>query len=371
MTQVLHPPEQATGRQGGTPRRLASWREDLITALLGGWMTVGVALDAWAHVNGKPDSFFTPWHGVFYSGALALILWIAGRSLTRRAGGRRELRAPAGYGPALAAAAIFPAGGAGDGVWHTVFGIEVSLEAVLSPSHLTLFFSSLVLLATPLLAAWRSPRTGSAPTLRGLLPAVLSLTFTVLLAGIFIGHASAFSEPAAVLPARAAAPPGTPDHYVVSGGFMDIMFTTFLLLAPLLLALRRWRLPFGTATIVFTTVAVVTLLIHGAELPGMALAALAGGLTADRLMTHPRWARDPSRAHLLVATVTPLALWAAYFLALHLEQGLTWPVEVWGGAILFAVAGGLLLHLLMVPPRLPREAGEVTIEPGHLTAWPR
>jgi hypothetical protein len=42
---------------------------DLVTALLCVWFTLGLFLDAWAH-NNLPglETFFTPWHAVFYSG---------------------------------------------------------------------------------------------------------------------------------------------------------------------------------------------------------------------------------------------------------------------------------------------------------------
>ena len=52
-------------------------------------------------------------------------------------------RAPAGYGLGMVGVVGFAAGGGGDMVWHMIFGVEVDLEALLSPSHLLLFASSL------------------------------------------------------------------------------------------------------------------------------------------------------------------------------------------------------------------------------------
>ena len=34
-------------------------------------MTVGLYLDAWAHIRGLPENFFTPWHSILYSDFLA------------------------------------------------------------------------------------------------------------------------------------------------------------------------------------------------------------------------------------------------------------------------------------------------------------
>ena len=35
------------------------------------WLIVGIFVDGWAHNNDKPETFFTPWHALFYSGFLA------------------------------------------------------------------------------------------------------------------------------------------------------------------------------------------------------------------------------------------------------------------------------------------------------------
>src|SRR3546814_5696776 len=49
-------------------------RERTVAVAFGIWMVVGLFLDGWAHDNNKPESFFTPWHGVLYSGFAAATL---------------------------------------------------------------------------------------------------------------------------------------------------------------------------------------------------------------------------------------------------------------------------------------------------------
>jgi len=60
----------------------------------------------------------------------------------RRLGARVTWHLPSrlddGYGLSLAGCALFAVGGVADLVWHTFFGIERQLAAVLSPSHLWL-----------------------------------------------------------------------------------------------------------------------------------------------------------------------------------------------------------------------------------------
>jgi hypothetical protein len=109
-----------------------------LMALLSAWLVGGLFLDGWAHAHGKVDqSFFTPWRAVFYSGFVAVAL-APFATLVRRRSQARTWRAaiPSGYGATLAGAAVFAAGGVGDLIWHTFFGIERGVEALLSPIHL-------------------------------------------------------------------------------------------------------------------------------------------------------------------------------------------------------------------------------------------
>ena len=78
---------------------------------LSAWLIVGIFVDGWAHNNDKPESFFTPWHGLFYSGFTATALWLLSRY-------RRHGSIPVGYGLGFLGLALFAAGGVADMVWH-------------------------------------------------------------------------------------------------------------------------------------------------------------------------------------------------------------------------------------------------------------
>src|SRR3954452_6851300 len=105
-----------------TSRPRASYRQDLITVLLCLWVMVGLMLDAWAHNNvPQLETFFTPWHAVFYSGFTATagrLLWSARDSVRSW----RDLRAawdrlPVAYPAAMVALAGFAVSGIGDYIW--------------------------------------------------------------------------------------------------------------------------------------------------------------------------------------------------------------------------------------------------------------
>ena len=70
-------------------------------------------------------------------------------------------------------------------VWHEIFGIEVDLEALLSPSHLTLFAGGLLVVTSPLRAAWAEPSSAS-PTFGQLFPRLLSATLTAAQVAFFL-----------------------------------------------------------------------------------------------------------------------------------------------------------------------------------------
>jgi hypothetical protein len=326
-----------------------SWRDDMVTAALCGWVVAGMTLDAWAHQNASElETFFTPWHGVLYSGFAVLLGWLAWKA---RAG------APAGYGLGLVGAAIFLAGGVADAIWHTFFGVEREIEAALSPTHIGLFVGALLMFTTPLRAAWSSGRVPAAPSLRDFLPALLSLTFSTLLVSFLFFYLSAFRDPASTLPferwARDVTGPFPALSYARQHGVASVLVTNLLLLAPVLFVLRRWRPPFGSATLLFTTVTALTTATQEFAYGALVLAALAGGLAADWSIA---WSTRPASrgdAYRLVATVTPMVLWACYFLVLELRDGIAWPAELWTGSIVFAGLSGLALSLLMAPPPRP------------------
>jgi hypothetical protein len=349
------------GRERTLARPRSNWAQDMITALLSGWVVTGMVLDAWAHQNvSQLESFFTPWHAVLYSGFLAVAAWMVARALA--GGSVRPLRldVPAGYGLGLVGVAIFFVAGVGDGIWHTIFGIERDLEAALSPTHIGLFLGALLMFTTPLRSAWSSDRLGPTPSFRALLPTLLAVTFTTLLISFLFFYLSAFRNPSSTWPSVAGAGRVAGSLPVVAYGrelgVASVLVTNLLLLAPVLFLSRRWRPPFGSATLLFTVVAFGTSATEEFAFGEVVVAALVGGLVTDWLVTGSGARPDQVRSLRLVATVAPLALWGSYFLVLQLRHGVTWPAELWTGSVLFASLSGFALSLLMLPP-VPHPAG--------------
>jgi hypothetical protein len=158
----------------------AGYREDLVTVVAGTWLVLALFSDGWAHLNvPELEGFFTPWHAALYSGFAVTASWIGVLALRRGSSLSAILRSPvatlqqlpAGYRLAAVGVVVFALGGVLDLAWHTLFGVEEGIDALVSPSHLTLFTGGLLLLSAPVRGAWREPGTnGTRPCLADLGP---------------------------------------------------------------------------------------------------------------------------------------------------------------------------------------------------------
>jgi hypothetical protein len=355
----------ATGAPATTTRPATIWREDLITVGLSAWLMIGLFVDGWAHnERGGLETFFTPWHALFYSGFTATGLWIL-RLVTMRIRDGRTWRdaVPAGYGLGLAGLGVFAVGGGTDLVWHSVLGIELSVDALLSPPHLLLFTGAALIIGSPLRAGWA--RMERAPALERFLPVLLSAALLTALVSFFFMYINAYfsweptreyAEWIAGMPAVAA---GYYD-FVGQGqvmGVASILITNLIVTGPLLYLIRRWRLPFGSATLLVVVVATLTSALSAFDQPLLLVGALVGGMLVDLLILRLDPAPERRRAFLLTGGLVPLAIWAPHLAAVAIGKGIAWPIELWFGVVVMAALGGLALALLMAPAPVPADAG--------------
>ena len=305
--------------------------------MLCAWLLVGAFLDGWAHLHiPELETFFTPWHGVLYSGVLAVLsfmLWTVGKNLTKGNSWRHVL--PAGYELSLVGGMTYLAVGVGDLLWHQIFGTEVSLEGMLSPTHLAGGLGTFLIVTGPLRAAWRRSRSESAHRWITRLPMVLSLTFVLWTLTLFTMFAHPFAYLYPAEPYLVCCPP------IVTLGVASILLQTGILMGVVLVGLRVQGLWPGGLTLVFTlNAAGVSLMTdHAMLIPG----AVASGIVADILL----WWFRPSSARLgslrLFAFTVPVVFYGGYFLTLGLAKSLYWSVHLWAGSILLAGIVGLLL----------------------------
>jgi hypothetical protein len=305
---------------------------------LGAWFVGGLYLDGWAHNHGMvDDSFFTPWHAVFYSGFAAVALLVVAALVRGLLRGRPWTAAlPHGYEPALLGVPLFALGGVGDMAWHTRFGIEDGVEALVSPTHLALATAMALIVIGPLRASWRRP-AASGWLANG--PALLALAFFVAL----LGFMTQFAHPFVYTIARTSRYGDVSDAL----GVASVMLQSALLVGPLLLVMRRSALPFGASTLLFTLTTALIAFMDDQYL--LIVPAALAGLASDALLWLLRRVGARPFAMRVFAFAAPALLYLGYFGALQLTGGMRWSIHLWLGAVFLAGIAGLLLSLLSEP----------------------
>jgi hypothetical protein len=348
-------------RSDAADRPHLSRRNQYITLLLTTWTTLGLFLDVWSHGQFGNDSFFSPWHALFFPGFLAAaghIAWPYVQSARGKTAG-----APAVSDLSMAGVLLFLIGVIGDMVWHTVFGVERGVEAVMSPPHIIMLVGLVLISSLPFRAAWSADTGVEDPSFRDLLPALLSLALAMLIiclgAVYFWGFSSArFMNPLGLLRiAQDLGSTGAGESVVYEAaqqlGIASLLLTNLILLAPVLVMLRRWRLPFGSITMLFGVIAVLMAAVSGMFYPVLLASPITGGLCADWL--NRRWRPSPHRVAELraFAVVVPLVTWGLYFAGVHLTWTLAWSPLMWIGALMWTAAAGLGLSVVAVPGHSP------------------
>jgi hypothetical protein len=367
-TNLISTTASSTDRQDTSAHPWFEWA----VAFFSTCFVVGLYLDGWAHTHQLPDTFFTPWHAIIYSGVLGAALVLAGTALLAGRNGAPWREAlPAGYPLSLLGVGLFLITGVADFVWHSLFGIEADLEALYSPPHLVLAAAGALIASGPLRAAWHQRQTSQATLWR----AVLSLTLLLAILSFFTSESHPFDHPWAwvrlrpvALDARALGLPAMPAAGVGSQelaetlGISSILIQSGMLIGLLLLMVRRWdtRLPLGWLTFIFALNAAGMGIFHAT--PWVGPVALLAGIVADVLYC---WLQPDVRrpqALRLWSALVPLVLYGLYFLALLLVGGIWWPIHLWAGGIALAGVTGWLMSYLILPPALPEGSRAGTIQ---------
>ncbi|MGH7763878.1 MAG: hypothetical protein ACREOM_05620 [Candidatus Dormibacteraceae bacterium] len=320
---------------------------DRLAILLASWLTGGVYLDGWAHNHiARLETIFTPWHAVLYSGYASLALFLVITALRNRAPDLPwRLTVPAGYALSLVGAGIFAVAGVLDLTWHALFGIERSIEALFSPTHLMLGLGALLMVTGPLRAA--SFKTPSDVRSRWILmaPAILSLTYLMAFLVFFTQYAHPIVHSLADLPHS--------DDFIRGSGVADILIQSAILMGVVLVAVKRWRLPFGTfAVLLGVTDGLGAVLAASSPVFSVVVLGALTGLLIDLLNVGLRPRAGDLASLRLFAFLTPVVTYSVYFAALASLKGVHWSLPIWTGAIVEAGVVGLLLSYLLISPLL-------------------
>lgn len=386
-------------------RPLTTWREDLITMAVTIWPITALYFDAVGHNNRTgQESFFSLAHLFVYSGATVTGLWLTWVVVKHQLAAGVDVRRlmidfkaiPVGYGVALIGLGVLTIAGPWDLIWHEIYGFEVGVDAVYSPSHLALFFGALLVTSTGIRSMWA--KADIAPDLRTFAPVVISATlflamcsFVTMYLSVFMTNVAPTSDFVADMErfrdvssdqsiSLNAGLTGYGDdlwplsYYSIGHAMAAMVITGIVLIGPTLLMLRRWRVPFGAFTIVFTWFGLLVSIMTEYRDAVLIIPLVLTGLAADLLQQRLRMTQADGRISLggirVVGTALAAVLWLSYYAVLALDEGIGWEPTTWVGALLVGIMTGFGVAFLIAPPAYgPRlvEGSEVRAEEaGHV-----
>ncbi len=317
------------------------------------WFATGVLLDSWAHSTFGDDleTFFTPWHAVMYTGFTAVAAYLYGVALRNYLKtGTIKKSFPFGYEFAYIGVLFFMVGGAGDFVWHELFGFEADIEAQYSPTHLFLGIGLILIWSSPLRAAWK--RTDLREHVwKDHFVMLISTIFTLVIFTFFTAAFHPFLLPLAInanKPIQLTLSPGLRSYFIYEAlGMAAIILSSVIFSGMFLLILKRFELPLGALTIIFIAYTTIISLIKGYYF--LIPVGTISGILIESLYHILRPFKTTALKTRIFAFSINFILFFVYFIALILLFGVWWSIHLWLGAPFLAGITGLLISYLIIP----------------------
>lgn len=324
-------------------------------------MVAGAYLDAQSRVATLSGSgTLGPWQeGVAHAGWFAVTALFAVTLAWNASHGAPWQRAlPPGYELSLGACLLLGLAVILDGYVQAAVGIATGLSALLSPPRVVEISAGVLIAAGPLRAAARRGETVLS------VPALLSAALILAVLAFVLQFANPLVDPWAASSRR---PPGSLWWVSQDLGMAGLVLQPTLIIGVLLVLIRQFELPFGSATLLCLVYGALSISIklHYALLA----VPVATGFAADLLI----WRLKPGVARVfelrVISAVTPAVFTAVYFAVLALTDPTWWSFHAWAGSILAAAGAGWLMSQVMVGPRRGPSRLEVPLSAGG-ERWP-
>jgi hypothetical protein len=314
--------------------------------LTSGAMFAGALLDAWSHVHVPSlDAIFNPWHWLVYGSFVALVAAL-GLPILGRLSRDRSLGSviPRSYRTPIAGGVIFLLSGLADLAWHIAFGIEVGVEALLSPTHLGLAVGAAMLWSLPLQLAWR--RRQSPKSAADYAPALVSAALLVGLILFSTHYVNLLVDPWPLYPFNEGDPRS---WFVPSLGFAALIIPTAVVMGSVLLILRRWpEMPTGGLALLFVLSGSGLVFLH--DMPALIVVPALTGVAAEVLRRVLRpFASRPVNVIVFAAAV-PVCQAIAWLATIEVIGNIAWSIHLVAGLLVMAALTGALVSLLVLPP---------------------
>ncbi len=319
-------------------------------------MIAGLFIDGWAHRNDKPETFFTPWHGILYSGFIASSVWMLRvlRSHQKPGTAWRD-SIPVGYGLRSIGVAVFGAGAMADLVWHQVFGIEADIEALLSPTHLVLLTGGLLMAAGPIASTLRREADRQQPTWASAGPVVGTVAFVLALLQFFVMYASPYDYGKYDSDYQAAVSrSGWLANEVLTDGIASALLFSILVAVAVNFVVRTVDPPRGSFVVLLVAPAVLQTVLTSFDTSARLLGPAVATVFAEFTWSWLRIRRTVLRTAAWVAWLTLITNYGI-LAGVALQDRVTWSVHMWAGLpVLCALFAGLLTVAVNVPAQPTR-----------------
>lgn len=338
--------------------------EDRRLLLAGGVLLLGLFADGWAHTNvvDELESFLTPYHAVIFGGfALTAAAVLAAAAARRGPGVGLWAATPSAYRPALVGVLGFAIGFTGDGIWHTVLGIESGVDALLSPTHLLMAVSIAAVLSAPLRSDAARARAADEPVSWLV---VASITSVGLVVSFFLMYVWATASGVLTV--------GPGDSLVEAAGLMQTLLTTAIMVSMAGAVMRRGTPPVGGLLVPLVLVPTAQHGIVDMEYPSLLIAFLVGAVAIE-VAVH-RGDAGPDVAGVVWAFATWVTSW---ILIATVEGGTTWSPELVSGQVVIGCLAAWWVGRRHRPSsrQLVMQAADGSVTPATSTAgasarWP-
>jgi hypothetical protein len=337
------------------------------------WLVTGLQLDAYAHATTPElETFWTPWHAVLYSGIAVsglTLVWLLRSRLPRIPTYETVLALPNALRVPMLGMAFLLVGGGIDTLWHNVFGIEQGLEIFVSPSHEMIILGMFLVAMGPALMLATSSGNRLKPSQATLV--TISALLSALPLHIYSLHASVFGNAF-----FGSSPDAGADGFDGFGGeriystsaqvFHGYLASTVLLLLPIVLIGRRWRLPIGVPTVLVAFPAFAMHLMFFSQEPEwwipITISAATAGVELLFRLLKPIVPLPGEAGWVVLGGLAPALVWTAYFAVADAQVGVHWNVHIVTGLLtysaIFGVVTVLVARHVRPPARVPAAGSE-------------
>jgi hypothetical protein len=250
---------------------------------------------------------------------------------------------PVGYGLRSFGVAVFGVGAVGDLIWHQVFGVEVDIEALLSPTHLVLLSGGLLMAAGPIASTLRREGTQQQAAWSSTGPVVGSVTFVLSVLQFFLMYLSPYDYGKYNndwVEARNSSR-WLGNEVLVDGIGSALLFSLLVAMA-LNFVVRRIELPRGAFVLLMFVPAALQTVLTSFETAHRLLGPVMAAIVAEFTW---RWVRERRNSVAVVAgwiAVLTLIINFGILLGTALVQEVSWVVHLWTGLpVLAALLAGL------------------------------